>query len=132
MKKILWLIFLCLIINKVDAKVYYSEYSKFSPFQEEEVTSSDTIDVIKEDNVSKSLPPQPNEPKNETNFALGFSALARMQAFAAIGWGPARTMEAPINMVAASTILTASSPKSSLTKSWTLTLILFFSKPSLT
>lgn len=49
MKKILWLIFLCLIINKVDAKVYYSEYSKFSPFQEEEVTSSDTIDVIKEE-----------------------------------------------------------------------------------
>ena len=49
MKKILWLIFLCLIINKVDAKVYYSEYSEFSPFQEEEVTSSDTIDVIKEE-----------------------------------------------------------------------------------
>ena len=39
MKKILWLIFLCLIINKVDAKVYYSEYSEFSSFQEEEVTS---------------------------------------------------------------------------------------------
>ena len=49
MKKILWLIFLCLIINKVDAKVYYSEYSEFSSFQEEEVTSSDTIDVIKEE-----------------------------------------------------------------------------------
>ena len=49
MKKILWLIFLCLIINKVDAKVYYSEYSEFSPFQEEVVTSSDTIDVIKEE-----------------------------------------------------------------------------------
>lgn len=49
MKKILWLIFLCLIINKADAKVYYSEYSKFSPFQEEEIFSTDTIDVIKEE-----------------------------------------------------------------------------------
>ena len=48
MKKILWLIFLCLIVNKVDAKVYYSEYSEFSPFQEEAIISSDTIDVIKE------------------------------------------------------------------------------------
>ncbi len=49
MKKILWLIFLVLIINKVDAKVYYSDYSDYSPFQEEEVLSSDTIDVIKEE-----------------------------------------------------------------------------------
>lgn len=50
MKKILWLIFICLIVvNKVAAKTYYSEYSEFSPFQEEEIFPSDTIDVIKEE-----------------------------------------------------------------------------------
>ena len=49
MKKILWLIFLCLLVTKVDAKVYYSDYSEYSQFQEEEVTATDTIDVIKEE-----------------------------------------------------------------------------------
>ena len=50
MKKILWLIFLNIIlINFVYAKVYYSDYSDFSEFQEEEVLASDTIDVIKEE-----------------------------------------------------------------------------------
>lgn len=49
MKKILWLIFLSfLIVTNVDAKVYYSDYSDFSQFQEEEVFPSDTVDVIKE------------------------------------------------------------------------------------
>lgn len=50
MKKFLWLIFLCLtLINKIDAKVYYSEYSEFSPFQENEIFPSDTVDVIEEE-----------------------------------------------------------------------------------
>lgn len=50
MKKILWLIFLSfLIVTNVDAKVYYSDYSDFSQFQEEEVFPSDTVDVIKEE-----------------------------------------------------------------------------------
>ena len=50
MKKFLWLIFLCLtLINKIDAKVYYSDYSAYSPFQENEILPSDTIDVIKEE-----------------------------------------------------------------------------------
>lgn len=50
MKKFLWLIFLSfLIVPNVDAKVYYSDYSDFSQFQEEEVFSSDTVDVIKEE-----------------------------------------------------------------------------------
>ena len=50
MKKILWLIFLNIIlINFVSAKVYYSDYSDFSEFQEKEIIASDTIDVIKEE-----------------------------------------------------------------------------------
>ena len=49
MKKILWLIFLSIsLINFVSAKVYYSDYSNFSEFQEDEVISNDTTDVIKE------------------------------------------------------------------------------------
>ena len=49
MKKFLWLIFLSLIFsNIVSAKVYYSNYSSFSEFQEEDVVASDTVDVIKE------------------------------------------------------------------------------------
>ena len=50
MKKILWLIFLNIVlINFVSAKVYYSDYSDFSEFQEKEIVASDTIDVIKEE-----------------------------------------------------------------------------------
>ena len=49
MKKILWLIFLIISsFNFVSAQVYYSDYSNFSDFQEEAVTATDTIDVIKE------------------------------------------------------------------------------------
>lgn len=48
MKKILWLIFFILFIPQVEAKVYYSLYSDYSDFQEEEIIPTDTIEVIKE------------------------------------------------------------------------------------
>lgn len=50
MKKILWLIFLLVLGVKVEAKeVYYSDYSNFSEFQQEEVINSDIVEVEKEE-----------------------------------------------------------------------------------
>ncbi len=50
MKKILWLIFLSFsLTNFAYAKVYYSDYSNFSEFQEKEVISSELVDVIVEE-----------------------------------------------------------------------------------
>ncbi len=50
MKKILWLIFLLVIGSKVEAsEVYYSNYSDFSSYQEEEVVASDIVDVAVEE-----------------------------------------------------------------------------------
>ncbi len=50
MKKILWLIFLLVLGIKVEAKeVYYSNYSDYSEFQQEEVLNSDIIDVDTEE-----------------------------------------------------------------------------------
>ncbi len=46
MQKILWLIFLLVLGVKVEAKeVYYSDYTDFSEFQEQEIFASDIIDV---------------------------------------------------------------------------------------
>lgn len=50
MKKILWLIFLLVLAVKVEAKeIYYSDYSNFSEFQQEEVINSDIVEVEKEE-----------------------------------------------------------------------------------
>ncbi len=50
MKKILWLIFLLVFAVKVEAKeIYYSDYSNFSEFQQEEVINSDIVEVEKEE-----------------------------------------------------------------------------------
>ena len=50
MKKFLWLIFLLVLGVKVEAKeVYYSDYSNFSEFQQEEVINSDIVEVEKEE-----------------------------------------------------------------------------------
>jgi len=50
MKKNIWLLFLvCLFTTKVYAtETYYSEYGEFSPYQEELVEKSDTVNVIDE------------------------------------------------------------------------------------
>ena len=50
MKKLIWLLFLIpIFIVKVNAsEVYYSEFSDFSPFQEEKVENSDIVNVIEE------------------------------------------------------------------------------------
>ncbi len=50
MKKFLWLIFLLFLGVKIEAKeIYYSDYSIFSEFQQEEIIGSDIIDVERED-----------------------------------------------------------------------------------
>lgn len=49
MKKIVFLIFCFSLIGVVSADTYYSDYSKFSDYQEEMVLSSDLVDVEVED-----------------------------------------------------------------------------------
>ena len=50
MKKFLWLIFVILIVTKVEAsEVFYSDYTEFSPYQEEIIKKDDCTNIISEE-----------------------------------------------------------------------------------
>ena len=50
MKKFLWLLFAIMLVNKVEAsEVFYSDYTDFSPYQEEMIEQDDCTNVIFED-----------------------------------------------------------------------------------